>query len=41
MKETKSPIVNKKCVVYSFQCDLCDVGYSRGQLHNRVKRHKQ
>ena len=32
------------CVVYNFQCDLCDagyVGYTRGHLHNRVKGHKQ
>ena len=44
VKETKPPVVNQQCVVYSFQCDLCDagyVGYTRGHLHNRVKRHKQ
>ena len=44
VKETKPPIVNQQCVVYSFQCDLCDagyVGYTRGYLHNRAKRHKQ
>ena len=38
------PIVNRQCVVYGFQCDLCDagyVGYTRGHLHNRVKEHKQ
>ena len=32
------------CLVYNFQCDLCDagyVGYTRGHLHNRVKGHKQ
>ena len=42
VKETKPPIV--QCVVYGFQCDLCDagyVGYTRGHLHNRVKGHKQ
>ena len=41
VKETKPPIVNQQCVVYGFQCDLCDagyVGYTRGHLHNRVKR---
>ena len=27
VKETKPPIVNQQCVVYSFQCDLCDEGY--------------
>ena len=44
VKETKPPIVNQQCVIYSFQCDLCDagyVGYTRGHLHNRVKGHKQ
>ena len=44
VKETKPPIVNKQCVAYSFQCDLCDagyVGYTRVHLHNRVKGHKQ
>ena len=44
VKETKPPIANQQCVVYGFQCDLCDagyVGYTRGHLHNRVKGHKQ
>ena len=44
VKETKPPIVNQQCVIYSFQCDLCDagyLGYTRGHLHNRVKGHKQ
>ena len=44
MKETKPSIANEQCVVYNFQCDLCDagyVGYTRGHLHNRVKVHKQ
>ena len=43
VKETKPPVVNQQCVVYRFQCDLCDagyVGYTRGHLHNRVKGHK-
>ena len=26
VKETKPPIVNQQCVIYSFQCDLCDAG---------------
>ena len=41
MKETKPPIVNQQCIVYSFQCDLCEaggVGYTSGYLQNRVKR---
>ena len=36
--------INQQCVVYGFECDLCDVGYvgyTRGHLHNRVKGHKQ
>ena len=44
VKEAKPPIVNEQCVVYNFQCDLCDagyVGYTRGHLHNRAKGHKQ
>ena len=44
VKEEKPPIVNEQCVVYNFQCDLCDasyVGYTRGHLHKRVKGHKQ
>ena len=44
VKETKPAIVDQQCVVYSFQCDLCDagyVGYTRGHLRNRVKGHKQ
>ena len=27
VKETKPPVVNQQCVVYDFQCDLCDAGY--------------
>ena len=41
---TKPAIVDQQCVVYGFQCDLCDagyVGYTRGHLRNRVKGHKQ
>ena len=44
VKETKPPIVDQQCVVYGFQCELCDadyVGYIRGHLHNRVKGHRQ
>ena len=44
VKETKPPIVNQQCVVYGFQCDLCDagyVGYICRHLNNRVKGHKQ
>ena len=44
VKETKPAIVDQQCVVYGFQCDLCDagyVGYTCGHLHNRVKGHKR
>ena len=27
VKENKPPIVNTQCVVYLFQCDLCDANY--------------
>ena len=43
VKATKPPIVIQQCVVYGFQCDLCDAGYvdcTRVHLHNRVKGHK-
>ena len=35
VKEAKPLISNEKCVVYNFQCDLCDagyVGYTHGHL---------
>ena len=44
VKETKPAIVDQHCLVYGFQCDLCDagyVGYTRGRLRNRVKGNKQ
>ena len=38
--EPKPQLVNQQCVVYRFQCNLCDtgsyVGYTRGHLHARV-----
>ena len=42
-KEMKPPIVNNQCVVYKFQCDLCDtdyVGYTTRHLHQRIGEHK-
>ena len=27
LKEKKLPIVNNQCVVYKFECDLCDADY--------------
>ena len=44
VKDTKPAIVDQECVVYGFQCVLCDggdVGYTRGHLHNGEKGHKQ
>ena len=35
-EEKKPPIVNNQCVVYKFECDLCDadyVGYTTRHLH--------
>ncbi|XP_078379906.1 uncharacterized protein LOC144662828 [Oculina patagonica] len=43
VQEKKPPIVNQQCVVYRFQCDLCDasyVGYTLRHLHQRVDEHK-
>ena len=43
-REVKRAIVNQQCLVYQFQCNLCDagyVGYTRGHLHERVDGHKQ
>ena len=42
-KEKKPSIVNNQCVVYKFQCDLCDtdyVGYTTRHQHQRVGEHK-
>ena len=41
--EKKPKIINEQCVVYKFQCDLCDasyVGYTCRHLHERIKEHK-
>ena len=38
-----SLIVNNQCVVYKFQCDLCDtdyVGYTTRHLHQCIGEHK-
>ena len=43
IEETKPPLVNRQCVVYKFQCDLCDadyVGYTCRHLHQRIEEHK-
>ena len=43
VKENKPPIVNTQCVVYLFQCDLCDanyVGYTARHLHQRIREHR-
>ena len=43
LKEKKPPIVNNQCVVYKFQCYLCDtdyVGYTTRQLHHCIGEHK-
>ena len=44
VQEVKPATVNQQCLVYKFQCNLCDagyVGYTRGHLHERVDGHKQ
>ena len=43
VKENKPPIVNTQCVVYSFQCNLCDANYVRftaRHLHKRISKHR-
>ena len=44
MQEKKTPFVNQQCVVYKFQCDLCNASYVLGyrlrHLHRYVKEHK-
>ena len=43
VKENKPPIVNTQCVVYLFQCDLCDanyVGYTARHLHQLISEHR-
>ena len=43
LKEKKPPIVNNQCLVYKFECDLCDadyVGYTGRHLHQRINEHK-
>ena len=42
-QELKIPIVNQNCVVYKFQCDLCDasyVGFTLRHLHQCVVKNK-
>ena len=34
---------NQQCLVYKFECDLCDagyVGYTSRHLHQRIEEHK-
>ena len=43
VKANKPPIVNTRCVVHLFQCDLCDanyVGYTARHLHQRISEHR-
>ena len=43
VKENKPPIINTQCLVYLFQCDLCDanyVGYTARHLHQRIGEHR-
>jgi len=41
MREPK-PLVNQQCVVYNYQCDLCDaeyVAYTSWHLNQRIDEH--
>ena len=43
VREDKPPLMSQQCVVYSFQCGLCDagyVGYTCRHLHQRIDEHK-
>ncbi|CAB3991067.1 Myosin light chain kinase, smooth muscle, partial [Paramuricea clavata] len=42
-REVKVTIINRQCVVYKFQCDLCDadyIGFTARHLHQRIAEHK-
>ena len=41
VKETKPPIVNQQCVVYGFQCNLCDAGHAKTQTADCADRADQ
>ena len=45
LHETKLPVVNEQCLVYKFECDLCNpryVGFTCQHLHvyQRIEEHK-
>ena len=43
MRKAKLSLVNQQCLVYKFECDLCDAGYVRytsRHLHQRIQEHK-
>ena len=43
LREAKPPIVNQQCLLYKFECDLCDegyVGFTCRHSHQRVDKHK-
>jgi len=42
-QEIEPLIVNQQCLVYKFECDVCDAGYvgfTRRHLHQRVEEHR-
>ena len=42
LREGKPTIVNQQCLVYKFECELCDAGYvgfTSQHLHQRVEEH--
>lgn len=43
LSEDKPPLLNHQCIVYHFQCDLCDAGYliyMCWHLHQQIDEHK-
>ena len=42
MWKAKLPLVNQQCLVYKFECDLCNAGYVRytcRHLHQQIEEH--
>ena len=43
MREAKPPLVNQQCLVYKYECDLCDaayVGCTTRHLHQQIEEHQ-
>ena len=41
--ESKPPLINQRCLVFNYQCDLCDAEYvsnTSRHLHKRIDEHR-